>query len=172
MSTALQAQYRAFVATRFNFMQNEQEALMHAAVGLAGEWVELIEAVTDENAQEELGDFEFYLAACCLVLRYDPQPVSPEEAAPRGLVSMLSLTGAVLDAAKKVWVYQKDTRTVFPQIARELDKITAVLPYFYRVWELSREDTLTANIAKLRLRYPDGYSNAAAQARADKEPGK
>lgn len=108
--------YRDFVAARFKTFPHYNDTLMHAAVGIAGEAGELLDAVKKtwaygkpldlDNVIEELGDLEFYMQAMRLHLL------------------------------------------------------------------LTRDSIIEANILKLEKRYPTGYSDAAALARADKEAGK
>lgn len=67
--------YGTFVKALFKEMPGEHGTLLHAAVGLAGETGELIDAVKKawaygkpldrENVIEELGDVAFYLVAAC-----------------------------------------------------------------------------------------------------------
>lgn len=108
-------EYTGFVLKRFKTMPTPTESILHAAVGVAGEGGELLDAVkkawvynaplNTENLVEEAGDALFYLQALALQLG------------------------------------------------------------------LSLEYFVLKNMEKLEKRYPTGYSDAAAQARADKEPG-
>src|SRR5262245_2366866 len=61
-------EYPAFVKERFVKRASDGEGLMHAAVGMTGELIELILASSRENQIEELGDIEFYFCAAHLVL--------------------------------------------------------------------------------------------------------
>lgn len=66
-------QYAHFVAERFTKRHETVEGLLHAAIGIAGEGGELLDAIKKvwvygqnlnrENAVEELGDLEFYMEA-------------------------------------------------------------------------------------------------------------
>lgn len=78
--------------------------------------------------------------------------------------------GELLDAIKKMAVYQK-------QLDREnvLEEVGDILFYLEGICSLlgfTREDAIKANIKKLEKRYKDGYSNKAAQERADKNEDK
>lgn len=75
--------------------------------------------------------------------------------------------GELTDAVKKTWVYNKELDPI--HVLEEVGDI-----YFYLQKMLSKlgwtmEDAAVYNMAKLRARYPDGYSDAAAKARADKQ---
>lgn len=107
--------YAAFVDRLFAKRNEGAEGLLHAAVGIAGEAGELLDAIKKhwvynkpldrENLVEEIGDLLFYAQAMCGVLG------------------------------------------------------------------ISMAEAIAANKAKLSKRYPNGYSDAAAQARADKVEG-
>jgi NTP pyrophosphatase (non-canonical NTP hydrolase) len=77
--------------------------------------------------------------------------------------------GEMLDAIKKTWVYGRelDARNVLEECGDQL---------FYIVALLNRcgfhiEDAMAYNMSKLAARYPEGYTDAAALARADKREG-
>lgn len=75
--------------------------------------------------------------------------------------------GELLDAVKKNWVYNKplDQHNVMEELGDLLFYITAALLLI----EVPLEAVLAANVQKLDKRYPQAhYSDAAAQARADK----
>jgi hypothetical protein len=162
--------YPAFVRTRFNFMASPAEAIIHAVVGLVGELGELRVADDRTNFIEELGDFEFYLEALKQVTNH-----APYENAYYGtdcgaiFKSLYSITTALLDFAKKEWVYKKN---VDPAHYHEgINHIETCLKGLYSLFNIDRAFCIAANIAKLEKRYPSGYSNAAAIARADKPKG-
>lgn len=165
--------------------------LMHAAIGFAGEALELSECVNmrpanetidAENFIEELGDIEFFLEHLRDVLdlhRHTALPAVPHDKgevdvsrraahvlAP--LVTELAcLSGSVLDHVKKHVIYNKPLVT--EPIFYDLLEIEDVLQAMRVIAGLSRDDVLNANRAKLAKRYSDlSYSDAAAQARADK----
>lgn len=74
--------------------------------------------------------------------------------------------GELLDAIKKTWVYNKplDEENVLEECGDMLFYIQLQL----NVSGLTILDAIEHNAAKLRKRYPDGYTDQAAQARADK----
>lgn len=80
--------------------------------------------------------------------------------------------GEVLDLAKKVWVYGKPLSEEMRQ--KFIEEIGDMM--FYEAVLLAQlgihpDQVRAANVAKLLKRYPEGYSDAAAQARADKPAG-
>ena len=74
--------------------------------------------------------------------------------------------GELLDACKKFAVYQKPLDRV--NVIEELGDLEFFMEGVRQAIGVTREEVLAANVEKLRFRYGDRYSNAAAQARADK----
>lgn len=76
--------------------------------------------------------------------------------------------GEIIDAIKKHVMYEKPIDIL--NIVEELGDIEFYLEGLRHSLLLTREIVLKANIDKLAgKRYPDGYSDAAATARADKQ---
>jgi NTP pyrophosphatase (non-canonical NTP hydrolase) len=75
--------------------------------------------------------------------------------------------GELLDAVKKSFIYNKplDTENVIEELGDIMFYVQHMLNQFPKH---SLYTVLNANMDKLRKRYPDGYSDAAAQARTDK----
>lgn len=75
--------------------------------------------------------------------------------------------GELLDAIKKVWVYGKPIDIA--NIIEELGDMEFYMQALRTRLGLFRDDTIEANMRKLRKRYPGVvYTDAAAIARADK----
>ena len=82
--------------------------------------------------------------------------------------------GELVDAIKKHWVYGKplDVGNVVEELGDLLFYIQGVLSTVTRQGVLAPEtleDLMVANMNKLSKRYPTGYSDQAAIARADKD---
>lgn len=81
--------------------------------------------------------------------------------------------GELLDAIKRWTIYQKDLD--LDNVIEEMGDIEFFLEGIRRKLAITREQTLEANLNKLlkgdRARYKDGYSDAAAIRRDDKQPG-
>lgn len=195
-------------------------AIMHSALGIAGEAIEIKKAdmIGDkDNVIEEAGDYLFYHLDLCGIFGIEIADFYREdekvggESTPAMICrlcdikeddfdnlemgpgdALLLLSGELVDVCKKIIVYGQ------PQIAHQ-DKIFDLLHislatvayvlcqngFAYKVLEFVRhgkrmEETdidphlaLTMarqhNLDKLAKRYPDGYSDAAAKARADKQ---
>jgi len=75
--------------------------------------------------------------------------------------------GELLDAIKKNVVYVKDLDR--ENVIEELGDLEFYMEGLRSALRISREETLVHNHAKLSKRYKEGYSDAAAQIRADKQ---
>jgi hypothetical protein len=157
--------YPAFVAARFTKRHTGADGLLHAAVGIVGELVELHDASCRTNVIEELGDIEFYLEAArqmCPPVPYDDIPSKT------GTIygKLMLCAGWLLDEAKRWWVYGKAPD--LKSCAEMVEHLSGLLLGYYDLIGTTRADVIAANVAKLRKRYPDGYTDALAVARLDK----
>ncbi len=75
--------------------------------------------------------------------------------------------GELIDAVKKHWIYGKplDVENVKEELGDLLFYATKIANLCGLTWD----EIEAHNVEKLKKRYPTGYSDAAAQARADKE---
>ncbi len=82
-------------------------------------------------------------------------------------VGVAGEAGEVLDTVKKTWIYNKelDYENLLEEAGDLLFYTTALL--IHSGYSLS--DALEHNKAKLAKRYPEGYTDQAAQERADKQ---
>jgi NTP pyrophosphatase (non-canonical NTP hydrolase) len=153
--------------------------MVHAVVGISGEIAEIQECLNRfeagegfdfENMIEECGDALFYAQAFCLNSGISLQSVITEDATTDNLDKSarkaVASVGRLLDLVKKTWIYGKEFNADAARLplAEVLFEIVAFLHYcdmtVFKVFE--------ANYEKLSRRYPDGYTDAAAQLRADK----
>lgn len=164
-------------------MTANEADLWHHGTGVAGEATELLEALFDhqflgmdldrENVVEELGDLEFYLQGVRANLGIArPLPVFAEGHPLNSLAytgGRLSIQcGNLLDLCKKVAIYKKPADLVI--FTKTLGLIEVLLEELRQLADITREETLDGNIAKLSIRYAGlTYSNQAAQVRADKQ---
>jgi NTP pyrophosphatase (non-canonical NTP hydrolase) len=78
-------------------------------------------------------------------------------------------SGEVLDLIKKVWVYDRPLDVVtYDKLIEEMGDTLHYLQMLCIKMRCSMGDLRDHNVAKLRARYPDGFSKEAANARADK----
>jgi hypothetical protein len=141
---------------------------LHALVGLITEMDEIQWAKDDENLVEELGDYYFYLTLLKMNIGDDYQSdevtYTWEEA--RSAVAKL------LDLSKKEIFYNKELNK--DQISAFLDNVAVMEGYLFGALQsidMAEVELAAHNMAKLEKRYPTGYTNAAAAARADKKEG-
>ena len=158
--------------------------LIHATIGIVGELGELFGgldyAVTMNapldmvNVVEELGDLEFFLENFRTILSITRDDVLACETVCRVPPACLQMSAhmviygtELMDQVKKFVIYRKPLNR--EAIIVNLSKIEFLLTAFrYRV-DVRYEDCLTANMAKLAIRYKGfQYSNEQAQNRADK----
>lgn len=77
--------------------------------------------------------------------------------------------GELLDAIKKVWIYNKEPD--WQNIAEELGDLLFYIQGMANILGGNLAELMEQNMEKLKKRYPAGYTDAAAQARADKKEG-
>lgn len=78
--------------------------------------------------------------------------------------------GEIIDAVKKIWIYNKEPDSVYhTNILEELGDLNFYMQYMQNTYHITDEQIIEANIKKLQKRYKQGYSNEAAIARADKK---
>jgi NTP pyrophosphatase (non-canonical NTP hydrolase) len=117
--------------------------------------------LTPEEVVEFMGEYSAFVKS-----RFKPME-TPVHTLLHAAVGMSGETGEFLDAVKKVWVYRKK-----PDIDNIVEELGDILFYFTAACQLIRVNPLqvmAVNVQKLQKRYPDGYTDEAAQARADKQ---
>lgn len=158
-------QYAEFVASRAkpgNAILKELDArrteLLHAAIGIVGELYELDTATDAENEREELGDLCFYVQmARNTIDRPYIHSMTNEH-------SLYYRCRDFINAVKGLCIYGKYTSG--HELSLLLDHIEDALHYRSG---MTLDSIRQSNMDKLIKRYPNGYSDEAAQARADKK---
>jgi NTP pyrophosphatase (non-canonical NTP hydrolase) len=84
-----------------------------------------------------------------------------------GAVGASGETGELLDAVKKSWIYNKTLDEV--NLLEEIGDVMWYLQHIANHLDITLEYAMIENMAKLEKRYPMGYSDSDAIARADKE---
>ena len=74
--------------------------------------------------------------------------------------------GELLDAIKKFAIYNKELDV--DNVIEELGDLEFYMEGMRQQFNFSRAEILKLNFQKLSIRYPQGYSDKAAQLRADK----
>jgi hypothetical protein len=175
--------FEQMVKDLFKVMEGPGAAMLHAAIGIAGETGELRQALTRKNQLEESSDIEFYIEAM-----WQQMPLTRETASQEYPPYCLCLRTVdagnaldhihveaceILDHAKKVWVYGSGDRS--EHIMPHLLALSFYMGQYYELIGVTREDILRINQDKLlgnekiAGRYATGkYSDEQALARADK----
>jgi NTP pyrophosphatase (non-canonical NTP hydrolase) len=169
-------------------MTPDSAHLLHMAVGISGECSELIapalasmsgSMVDRDNLTEELGDSEFYVEGYASLLCeeqysavFDGYPVAPPDLSVAAMtLLLLQSAGEVLDLTKKHAIYAKELDTV--AVTLHLSLVVSYLRCIAHCAEIPHEEILAYTINKLstgkNARYKEGYTNEAAQLRADKQ---
>lgn len=156
----------------------DQVMALHCAIGLAGEVGELIE--DHKNAEEELGDIEFYLQALrnhygisrAAILASVFSAFTPDCI----VTDRLTIAcGEICDVIKREYIYNKprDTFSLMSACARFESALFLYRETFLHLTKTSeehRQAIIQANAEKLSQRYVSlRYSDEAAIARADKK---
>lgn len=142
--------------------------LWHMTSCVMGEVAELVQAsIADDNENfvEELGDIEFYLEGIRAPLHITR--FQDDSAAVNFGLRHLTIEAANLfDAVKKHVIYNKelDIKAIETALAGIENCLNSVRHHS----EITREETIQSNLDKLNKRYANGYSDKAAQERADK----
>lgn len=77
--------------------------------------------------------------------------------------------GELVDAIKKTWIYNKPLDR--ENVVEELGDLNFYIMHLQNILNITDEEILSHNVNKLNERYANGYSDQAAQARADKNKG-
>jgi NTP pyrophosphatase (non-canonical NTP hydrolase) len=83
------------------------------------------------------------------------------------VVGISGEAGEMLDCVKKTWVYGKELDV--ENLREEAGDCMFYIQMLCNQFGWTIENLMLVNMEKLTRRYPEGYSDAAAQARADKQ---
>lgn len=141
------------------------------------------------NLVEELGDAEFYFhAACNLInlpsLRLDDAQFMVDEINEDGVDVRAVTLGAIGKGIEHAGAFTRlaasmiindtvepseaESDILLSQCIQQLAGFRDALAVCYAFLGVTRDEALQANVAKLCVRFPHGYTDAAALARADK----
>jgi NTP pyrophosphatase (non-canonical NTP hydrolase) len=190
------AGYTEFVRALFVNRSKGTQGVMHATMGMAGEAGELLDAIKKNyvynkaldytNIIEELGDFEWYAEALRQSLGVTRDFVDIVETSEMLDASAAEFFGAAKKAplifyatglaslaaqgaVSAAWDLALGTITEIEGYLELLKRSDEILLKFYEEIGTSRRAVLHSNVEKLKKRYPAGYTDTAAVARADKQ---
>lgn len=147
--------------------------LLHAALGLSTEIVELNVAIRNinySNTHEEIGDLAWYLAIAydAALYAYDRQVAIPHGSwnAVRRIAALKNITvhiGNYVDMVKKTTFYDEPIEPC--ELNKTLYEIYVCIQNIAYDCGMNFREILQSNIAKLRKRYPDAFDEHRAQNR-------
>lgn len=142
-------------------MGSKEMNLIHMVLGIHSEYYELFEAIQKNdkvNVGEEIGDHFFYIAGFCTFKGWSLFGMMSDEIG--HTLTLAQATSILQDLIKKEVVYGKtiDQKDLY----EILFKIADCLVVIAHDWYISVEAVLDTNIAKLKVRYPDKYTDDKA----------
>ena len=132
-----------------NKKEDPKEDLLNACLGLVGEYVEYQNAETVKHKLGELGDIHWYVALLSQTINYNKGGMF------EGGKDILTIIGSVCDSIKKHvfqghdldrYEIEKYTQELLESLKRECETLGT-----------TQSDIMTANIDKLRARFPKGF---------------
>lgn len=169
--------YSDFVASRtksahsiFMGIDDRKIQTMHGVWGIVGELQELAVHSSTTNLIEELGDILFYTQILQTEFQDQLAELDPKRET-QTQRSIYAIAYDMMDHAKKFVIHGNESKV--PLIVEALADFMLALSGYVGRKEigLTVEQLQLLNQHKLTVRYPDGYSDAAAAARADKPAG-
>jgi NTP pyrophosphatase (non-canonical NTP hydrolase) len=146
-----------------------EHRMLHAAIGFATEAIELLNHTDKLNALEELGDLYWYAAIALDALEVQPDQLvitPPSTVAQMALLSQIVAdSGDCLDAMKKVIFYNRPLDVARTKILVLIGKILGTAGCLSEQLDMTVEEVLSANIRKLKARYPEKFTSASALSR-------
>ncbi len=145
--------------------------LIHAAIGISGEYIELLEGIRvddPENILEEIGDILFYTGIIRNHFLHDVK-ATPNKVNSNFYQILDPLRREVIhlfDLIKKHTIYNQDLSK--SDIIFSTSQLEAQLIALGKSFGFSEKFIRNHNILKLTMRYGEKYSDTSAQERADK----
>ena len=136
--------------------------LLHATLGIVTELMEYEDAVDDENALEELGDIYWYVAIAA-----DELSLTFDELKEQGASNVFyhEIVGGLCDVMKRSCFY--GVHTDIPRFTKYIGMLLHWLDWACKMNDTTPEERMSANIAKLRKRFPEKFTTQDAVERRD-----
>lgn len=135
--------------------------LIHMTLGIHSEYDELFTAIQNNdkiNVAEEIADHFWYIAGFCSFKGWSLYGLMSGDI--DHILTLAQATSILQDLVKKEVIYGKVVGE--KPVYEALYKITSCLVEIADDWDIKVEDTLDTNIAKLKVRYPDKYTDYKA----------
>jgi len=143
-------------------MPTLQDHIAHMGLGLASEYLEYIAANDVMNMNEEIGDMCWYLSGICDRLNIPFVPLKPE----RKRWNIDTLIEEIVSICKKYFVYGVEIN--IEKLTELCQNLLFVLSFDSGEPESNINAILRENIEKLKIRYPEYYTDQLAIGRLDK----
>ena len=141
-------------------MPTLKDHIAHMSLGLAGEYLEYISANDIENQNEEVGDICWYLSGICDSLNIPFIPVKPDNWNTEEIIE------GIVSICKKYFVYGVDIN--IEKLTELCQNLLFILGSNFTDMEQDLDTILKENIEKLKVRYPEYYTDQLAVDRLDK----
>lgn len=149
----------------------EQLNILHMILGMCSELNELYEATDDINRSEEITDIAWYLSNYCNIKKIQLSKIFNFQ---KGLyyyalkhnnyIEMLQVEISILtDYEKKAFAYKREI--AFSDIEMQIIKIAQRLNDCYTAFNINPEVAMERNINKLKGRFPEKFTEEAANNR-------
>lgn len=160
-------EYQKLAVRTCKVYEDNNMNLLHMAVGLHSEYNELGDAILKEdkvNIGEEIADHMWYLAVYChfaslpfdVVVFWDEVPVTDH-------LSML--TSHFVDVVKKKAIYGNRDPKVWDLERKLITNVISKLFTIAYAFDLDMSKLLENNIEKLKVRFPEKYTDLSANVR-------
>lgn len=134
--------------------------IAHMCMGIASEFLEFYLAQTQENSDEEKGDIMWYVSGICNSLNI-PFIAGDKEQEISYLRESFEVVENIISACKKYYVYGVDI---------DIEQLTTLCQNLIFIMDCDNnlEEILKNNLEKLKVRYPEYYTDQLAVERLDK----
>lgn len=180
IKNVLVTEARDFVPLQERFSRIRNIRLLHGAIGLASELAEISEMAAGDreeidavNLKEESGDLFWYMGIMIDELQLDPQEILGHASVldrknyeyKRSLLleeigNMTVSIGISIDLLKKSLMYGKELNV--EALAKQLKNVAAAVEFCLNSYGFTGDQARERNIEKLRARYGDKFTEAAA----------
>lgn len=181
IKNVLVTESRDFAPLKERFSQTRNIRLLHGAIGLASELSEIQQATFAEeldptNIKEEIGDVYWYMGVIVNELELDAEELLGHKNGVRkgfynenddirkyfeqSAQAMTISVGNLIDVLKKTLMYGKELNT--KGIEQEIRTLAFETEYILNLFGATPDQARERNIEKLRARYGEKFTEAAA----------
>lgn len=139
--------------------------LLHAALGLSTEYLELVAYTSEENLKEELGDFLWYLMLAAHAIKYDVTQLPIVLSRDVTTIDMYIELEMFVSLVKKQCIYGKEKNA---ELTAAFTSLWFSFMANLNISVISLTDLIHANRMKLDIRYSDKFTAEESESRKDK----